>query len=222
MRLLPLAAALLIGACSFGSEGRDDSPAAAIAGIVPGLSGLVGQETADANAFPPGFGPQDLAENPSDFQLMWLPSFVAQAGLARIIQDNGRAETYESQYGFTAAFRDGMLVGTRGLPYDLMGASAEATRAAIRAGGGTAIRYHDTLNSLDQIEQARFECTIVANGPDTVSLGLREVVGRKYTETCVNRRVQFENLYWLDDSGDIMASRQFVSQTVAYLRSNRL
>ncbi|GGL53637.1 YjbF family lipoprotein [Wenxinia marina] len=223
--LTALVAALgvgLLSGCATGdssSGGPGGGPTGllgSLSGIIPGLGG-----GAEQTAQPPGFAATDLAAAPAAFQLMWLPTFTSP-GLARIIQNNGGDLTLESQYGFDAAFRDGFLVGTRGLTEDLMGAYVADVRSALRAGGGTAVRIHDTLDGLDQIEQQRYDCTVSADGREEVDLGVRTVVARKFVESCRNAFVQFENLYWLDDRGDIVASRQFVTQTVAYLRSNRL
>lgn len=224
-RLAALLAACGLGlaaACAPKADGEGSGAGVGLAGglaaVIPGLGGA----QLDPATPPPGFGPQDLAANPDQFHLMWLPSFIAQAGLAKVIQDNGRRVTFESQYGFTAAFDGGFLVGTRGLPEDLMGAYVADVAQALRAGGGSAVRIHDMLGGQDEIVQARYDCIIVAQGSEEVSLGIRSVTGRKFSETCGNERIEFENLYWLDNRGVIIASRQFVTQTVAYLRSNRL
>jgi hypothetical protein len=213
-----LAAILSLAGCGGDAGG---SAIGRIAGLIPGLSGMVGGG-GDVSGFPPGFSPEELAANPQDYVLMGIPALSAEPGLALRTQDNGANETFESQFGYTAAFRDGILVATRGLPDDLMGASVAPVSAALRRGGGNFTRVHDYLNSLNEIRQETFNCEMVYDGVEQVNLGLREEPGRKYTETCLSDRTQFENAYWLDGQGRIMASRQFISVTVAYLRSNRV
>ena len=219
--LAALGLAATLASCGDGAGGQGgESPFARLAQIVPGFSGG-GRNAAETATPGPGFSAAELAAAPGDYRLIWLPSFFGQPGLARRVQDNGARETFESQYGFTASFDGGILTGTRGLPDDLIGATAAATRAALNAGGGQLTRVHDTLDGLDQIVQSRFDCTVTYNGTESVDLGARQVTGRKFTEACTSPRLVFENLYWLDGSGSVFASRQFVSQTVAYLRFNR-
>jgi hypothetical protein len=55
-----------------------------------------------------------------------------------------------------------------------------------------------------------------------VNLGVREATLRRFDENCRGTTIIFDNIYWVDGSGAIVSSRQYVSPTVAYLRSNRL
>ena len=191
--------------------GASVSPLAALTRFVPSLGGGRPTGTLDPSAL----AGADVRG------AMWLPSFT-QPGPAILVQDNGGDRTFSSPYGFDAAFDGGLLVGTRGLPDDLMGAAVGEVARALRAGGGRAVRLHDTLDSLDQVVQTRFECEIVRGEIESVELGARTASARKFTETCSNPRLVFENLYWLGEGGEIVASRQFVSQTVAYLRFSRI
>jgi len=178
----------------------------------------------DAPAAPlqrPGFRASDIAANPDAFHLMTINA-LGLAEPARRIAAAGTNETFESESGFTAAYQDGMLVSTHGLGFDLIATEAAQTRAALRQGGGEAARSLEVMDGLDQLSRMEFRCTVTAGGSEAVSLGAREVTLRKFTENCVGDRLAFENLYWLDGSGAIIASRQYVSPTVAYLRSNRL
>ena len=220
-RLMRGLAAFGLAATLASCGGGGDSPLTRLATVIPGLGEMGGRNVADAGATRPGFSAAEVAANPGDYRLIWLPSFIGTPGLARNVQDNGARETFESQYGFTASFDSGVLVATRGLPDDLIGSSSTATLAALRAGGGAFVRYQDTLDGLDQIVQSAFNCTVTSNGPDSIELGARQVTARKFTEACQSPRLVFENLYWIDASGQIIASRQFVSQTVAYLRFSR-
>ncbi|PYE83665.1 YjbF family lipoprotein [Pseudoroseicyclus aestuarii] len=137
------------------------------------------------------------------------------------VQDNGDRETFIGQSGYSLAYEDGILVATRGLLDDLMGADTGQVRAALNAGGGRALRVHDRLSDLDQIIRAEFDCVIAPAGNEAVELLGRTVTARKFSESCEGESVAFQNLYWLDQDGTILTSRQYVTPTVAYLRSTR-
>jgi Group 4 capsule polysaccharide lipoprotein gfcB, YjbF len=187
-----------------------------IATLVPSMA----QDVAAPNAAL-DFSPQTIAANTSQFQIFTINALTVQAP-GRLIQDNGIDQTWASQSGFTASYRDGLLVATRGLGDDLMASDTGQVRAVLAQGGGQAERAVDFLDDFDRIETVRFACEIAAQGREVVDLGLRQPELAKYEETCSSPTLVFTNIYWLDDAGEILQSRQFVSQTVAYLRSNRL
>lgn len=170
---------------------------------------------------PLDFSPQTIAANTSQYQIFTINALGVQAP-GRLVQDNGADQTWASQSGFTASYRDGLLVATRGLGSDLMASDTGQVRSVLAQGGGHAQRAVDFLDDFDQIETVRFECEIDAQGREVVDLGLRQPELAKYEETCSSSKLVFTNIYWLDGTGEILQSRQFVSQTVAYLRSNRL
>ena len=80
----------------------------------------------------------------------------------------------------------------------------------------------ETLDDQDQIETSTFTCTIAAAGTEAVNLGIREATLSRFDENCRSPAIIFDNIYWLDGQGRIVASRQFVSPAIAYLRSNAL
>ncbi len=169
-----------------------------------------------------GFSAEAVQANPENFQLFTINA-LGIAELARLLADNGPSKTWISQSGFTATFENGILVATRGLVgEDIMAAASSGLGQALRAGGGTSSRIIEKLDSLNQIERMTFSCTVVAAGTETINLGVREATGRRFNENCRGETLIFDNIYWLDASGTIIASRQYVSPTVAYLRSNRV
>ena len=212
--LLTLAAGLLwLSGC--GEMAQSGIGSQLVGALVPSLAGAEPVRTAL------DFTPQTIAANTSLYQIFTINALAVQAP-GRLIQDNGADQTWASQSGFTASYRDGFLVATRGLGNDLMASDTGQVRAALAQGGGQAQRAVDFLDDFDQIETVRFECKIDAQGREVVDLGLRQPELAKYEETCSSPKLVFTNIYWLDDAGEILQSRQFVSQTVAYLRSNRL
>ncbi len=168
------------------------------------------------------FTPDAVAANPDSYQLVTINA-LGVAELAYRTTDNENDDTWLSQSGFSVSYRDGVVVATRGLVgEDIMAANAPGLLSALQAGGGTTSRAMEALDSLNQVQTSTFACTVTSAGTENINLGVREVDARRFDENCRGEAVVFDNIYWLDDQGTIIASRQYVSPTVAYLRSNRL
>jgi hypothetical protein len=184
--------------------------------------GQVSENAAPATLASEGFTPEEVAASPDDYRLFTINA-LGVAELARRLTSADGRETFIAQSGFSASYKDGILVATRGLiGEDIMAASAPGLLDAIVAGGGTTTRAIETLDALNQINTATFTCTVTAAGTETINLGIRSVEAPRFDENCRGSALIFDNIYWLDESGAILASRQYVSPTVAYLRSNRL
>lgn len=169
----------------------------------------------------PAFTPEAVAADPGAFRVVQVNALGLQE-TARVVEANARATTLALQSGPTALFVDGVLVGTRGFGDDLLTLESTGVLAALRAGGGTLQRRMERLDGQDRVVTDAFACTVTAAGVEDVNLGVREVAARRLDEACRGSRIGFDNIYWLDAAGEILASRQYVSPTVAYLRSNRL
>lgn len=190
--------------------------------LVPALAGSgPSAEEAAAQAAAMGFGPDAIAANPENYMLFQVGG-LGIAGLGRVVSEHDNLRTWLGDSGYSVSIENGLVVATRGFGKDLMAADVASVRAAIDAGGGEAVRLHDYLDSRDQIVQERYACVIASAGPQPVDLGLRQVEAEAFAETCRSTRVQFENMYFIGESGGIIASRQFVSDVVGYLSNNIL
>lgn len=154
-----------------------------------------------------------------------LVKIIARNAVApmRRLSENGSTVTWVSPGQVSMTFDDGILIATRGLNEDLMGADISGVRAALVAGGGNATRTHSFLDSEDQIQLREMTCTITAEGTDKVAdlSGTREAL--KFTENCTGPRFGLANTYWLDpQGGDIIQTRQAVSPTVGFIQTNPL
>jgi len=218
--LFCIAATALLAGCG-------DNPTDTVVNVLNTTAGVLSAgdaaEPAETTALAAeGFTPEEVAASPDDYRLFTINA-LGVAELARRLTSAGGRETFVAQSGFTAAYKDGVLVATRGLlGEDIMAASAPGLLDALAAGGGTINRAIETLDSLNQIQTATFTCTITAAGSEDVNLGIRTVTAPRFDENCRGDTLIFDNIYWLDTDGSILASRQYVSPTVAYLRSNRL
>ena len=234
-RYLGAAALLALMGCSQGAGPGDAGNEAGVAvpdaetralGIVGQVRTIFGGIGSDegvraSRSIPGGFTPEAIAAEPGAYRLVQINA-LGLLEPARVIQENGDEITMALQSGPTAAFDGGVLVATRGFGDDLITMGSAGVLEALRAGGGSVTRRMETLDPQDQVLTDSFECTIAPAGTETISLGVREASLRRFDENCRGTALVFDNIYWLDGAGSIVASRQYVSPTVAYLRSNRL
>jgi hypothetical protein len=145
-----------------------------------------------------------------------IPSRGASAVLSRVAV-NKDVETWLAADNISLSFRQGVLVASRGLGFDLMGADAQNSLNAIA--GQSAEVYRRQMRYLTGDNHSTYltaGCSMVFAGPETVN-------GRqlqRLEERCQARQSRFTNLFWLDGSGQIVQSRQWVSPQIGYLTAN--
>lgn len=217
-----LAVAALVPALVAGcSSGGETNPAGRIlTSIIPAAASIPGLEPPPPPPVP-GFEAADIAAAPDAYVILHA-EVLGDPVLARLISDGGGVQTFLSQANQTASYRDGILVSTRGMGEDLIAASVTGVRAALAAGGGSAVRIHDRIDDQDGILRQTFACEIVADGVQTVDLGTRQVAATFFRENCVSDALSFENNYWVGAGGEIVSSLQFVTLGITYLRRNEI
>ena len=184
------------------------------------LGALTGTAKTAAPAAAPS--PSAIAANTGDILLVTIMSRNAVAPLTKIAQ-NEATVTWISPGKVSLTLKDDIVIATRGLNEDLMGATVTGVRAALAAGGGTARRTHSYLNSEDQIVLRDVDCMIVETGPETIvaATGTRDAI--KYTESCTSDTAIFTNSYWLDQrGGNVVQSRQAIAPTTGFLQISPL
>ena len=187
----------------------------------PGLASQLGGRLVPALADAPGTAIEAGIPNPETAMLFQV-SGLGIVSLGQRVADAGGRATYVGDTGFSVTFDGDVMVATRGFGKDLMAANVAEVRAALAQGTGTAQRVHEYLDARDQIVTESYQCTFEVKGSEEVDLGLRQVQATVISETCSNPRIVFENVYYRDATGAIIATRQFVSDIVAYLRNNRV
>lgn len=138
-----------------------------------------------------------------------LPARKARAVL-RPVGQNGTVRTWQTVDRITLSFDDGILVASRGLGGDLMGADAASTRAAL-AGQGPGV-YRRKLRYLTGDNHSTWltaGCSMRASG---LKSGLR-----RFEEICRAREHEFTNVFEIDSAGRVAKSRQWVSPTLGYV-----
>jgi hypothetical protein len=181
------------------------------------LAGIAGRGKMPAEA--PAPLPPDLAnEAPGQYLMGTLVSRNQTALMTRTAR-NRDTETWESPGQIAMTLRDGILIATRGLSEDLMGADTAAVRSALAASGGTVQRSQSYLDSEDQIRTRQLTCTISAAGQDTIATLTGPVSALKFEESCESPALVFKNTYWLSGpGGKIVQSRQVIAPSIGYVQ----
>lgn len=132
---------------------------------------------------------------------------------------NGDVTALTSVGGQTLALRDGMLLNTRGLKYDLLSSdSRESARLIAARSAGRATRMHE-MSTVDLAgDRQVYRCEIAPAGPRRIDLP----TGRAQDtilmiENCRNARENFVNQYWVGPDGYIWQSRQWTGETYGHI-----
>ena len=131
---------------------------------------------------------------------------------------NANRATWVDSAGISVTFENGIVVATRGLIRDLMAADVSQSWAAIRSGGGEAQRVHEFLTNQDQISTEVLQCRIASQGREIVERLKTKQNATRFEEKCGNERLQFSNVYWVNDAGTIIRSLQAISPDAGYLQ----
>lgn len=145
-----------------------------------------------------------------------IVSRQAETVLSRIAVSNG-VETWLSVDDISLSFQQGVLVASRGLGFDLMGANADATLQAMAGQGGPV--YRRQMRYLTGDHQSTYlmaGCSMAFKGMDVVNGKHLE----RFEEKCQARRHVFTNVFWRNASGMIVQSRQWISPEVGYLKNS--
>jgi hypothetical protein len=180
------------------------------------LAGLVTGRATPAAA--PTTAPDLSNAKPGDILIVALLGRGLTATLTRQGANNGK-ETWVSPGGVAMTFQQGILVASRGLSEDLMGANVSEVMPALLAGSGTIHRTQSYLDSEDQIQTRDMTCTISRAGTETIPTVTGPLAAAKVTEACQSDALAFINSYWLS-GGKIMQSRQALSPSVGFIQVN--
>lgn len=145
-----------------------------------------------------------------------IPSRGADATLS-LVAVNKDVETWLATDNISLSFRRGVLVATRGLGFDLMAADAQNSLNAI-AGMGPEIyrRQMRYLTSDNHSAYLTAGCSMSFAGSEVVSGQSLQ----RLEERCQAHSNLFTNIFWLNGSGQIVQSRQWVSPQIGYLNSS--
>lgn len=211
--LRPIAVVLLLaGLAACGEQGAS--------GLLSRATQLVvGQMTDEPPAPRPAasVSEEEILGNPGKYVRVNIRNFGIWDTLVAA-GSNGTRTTWIGGTGASVTTEGGIVVATRGLPRDLMGAEATQTAVAIQEGGGTYIRVHDFLTDQDQSLQFALTCTLEGKGADEVNRLGQSLPAQRFEEVCRSENLTLTNVYWADRSGKIIRSLQAVSPDAGYLQ----
>lgn len=185
---------------------------AAMFGLLAGCQPVVQRITGTQ---PPQEVTFDVGTASAPVMRVQIVSRQADAQLSRVAVSRG-VETWLAVDDISLSFQQGVLVATRGLGFDLMGADATATLRAM-AGQGDPV-YRRQMRYLTGDHQSSYlmaGCSMAFVGPDVVDGRSFE----RFDEKCQARQHVFTNIFWRNASGAIVQSRQWVSPEIGYLRN---
>lgn len=205
-----LAAAALTGLVACGEQGEGDllSQTARL---------LIGVGTETVARPQTNVTEDELRANPGKYLRVNIRDLGAWDTLV-VAGSNGARTTWIGASGISVTVENGVVVATRGLPRDLMGADASDTARALQSGGGTYIRQHDFLTDQDQILSFALECTVEVKGAEMVNRLGQGIPAVRFEELCRSDGLTLTNVYWMDGSRKIIRSLQAVSPDAGYLQ----
>ncbi len=212
---LIMAATALLSGCS--SEGRN-AESAPVVELASAARAALGRAPAAGSA--PLLTRAEIAAYPLPLDLIVLEQTNANALVFQIGQNAG-VETWSSADGKTVALRQGVIVATRGLGPDLMGAVVPGLARLAAGGGGAHERVYVTLGGEDQVLRDRFTCTLAQTGTETLTIVERGYSARHVQETCTGASGSFTNDFWFQGT-TLRQSRQWVGPKLGHITVKRL
>ena len=158
----------------------------------------------------------------ADELLLFAPVNQEVASVFGRVAANAYKVTWVSDERESLTMRNGIIVATRGLGNDLMGADVAQVYPALVMGSGRAQRVHDYLGGEDQIIRSIFQCEMATLRAEVIEIFRRQHTTRVVRETCIGGMGGFTNLYWIDAAGAIWQSRQWVSGRVGSVDIQKL
>jgi len=177
--------------------------------LLRALSGLSPADEGAASA--PDVDQIRAALTPAVLARINVPTILAQVparnavALLTEVGTNQGVNTYLTADGISISLRDGMIVATRGLGFDLMRADTERPVVAITAPPQTISRAYDHLDGENHLVSVTYECAYV------------KISSRQTKETCSSPQQRFENVYQRNQAGKIVSSRQWVSPQIGWI-----
>lgn len=196
-RALAAAAALSCAACGLGGQGFVDGQR-----LLPAQPGV---DQAQAERLIEGGAPR--------LQIVLVEREIATLMVKAGERDGiARWRTIDNTQIFT---RDGFIIGTRGLSFDMMSADPGAAPAAIRAGRAAQVsRLYTYLDGEERTIFRAYVCDISPVGPERVEIpdapALPSLLVR---EECFSPAGGFTNMYWIHE-GRVVRTLQFIGDRV--------
>lgn len=213
---LALVALVGLGACG---PLQEDSPLVTSGETLLGWAGII-ESDSPVPVDTSGLTRAQIESQPVNLLRLSLITFGSTSLFAQSAE-NGPKVTWISPEDISVTFEDGLLIGTRGIGDDLMGADVSGARASLRSEGNH-LRTMDFLNGLGLIERRTYQCATVQTDAEKITIFERTYATAVLEETCTSDMGEFKNTYWRDSNGIVWQSRQWISDRVGYLGYQRL
>lgn len=204
--ILALSALVLLGACG---TAANNPVRGALSNSLKQLVNRKNQEVLTTASIRTRLTPELRAQIGVPTMIAELPDLKVAAPIVYAEQNGGHV-TWLAPDGVGMTTRQGMLVSTRGIGFDLMAAHIEGPLAMVKARKtGSATRVQTYLDGEDQVQPLRFTCSY---GPSIGSKGQAHV-----SEFCENGDLAIQNQYWLNAKNEIFKSIQWAGARNGYL-----
>lgn len=191
-----------------------------VLGAAQGIVGANSQSESSVAGPLAGWAIAGLQEQSADRLLLNVFERGSAATMVHI-GTNGSRVTWVSAEGVSITLEDGVVLATRGLGGDLMGAAAPVKGSGFR-NPSNYLRTHDFLNGLGQIERREFNCETFFWKDETLRINEQSYQTRAFREVCEGTQNRFTNTYWLRSNGVIQQTRQWISPEVGHIGYQRL
>ena len=134
---------------------------------------------------------------------------------------NGATQTFSTPQQQTLVFRNGLLVGTRGLGHDLMSADlGPAADLVSKRQAGSYRRIYRFLDGEALERPVPMTCELTPGDPKTVAFAGTSYATMHLSEQCISTGLTINNDYWVTQGGTIAMSRQWIGPVLGYVTLN--
>lgn len=129
--------------------------------------------------------------------------------------------------GRTVTTQNGMLIATRGMNYDLMGADVGAAGYSLEKTIAGNIepqhrRLYKYLIADNQEKIIEYSCVFSKESQETIFIFEKPYKTLRVSEACESDSLQFNNTYWVEKNGMIRKSQQWHGQNIGLILIERV
>lgn len=156
--------------------------------------------------------------------ILFVEMETGQNGTLTLYPGKGVGQTWLGSDGATITLENGVLKASRGMGDDLMGVDASMPDwEKIQNDGATYFRKTSYLSGNNKIISRNFRCSInYTTEKENLKIWNVDFRVKRYEEICNDFDLKIKNIYYLDDNKRVRSSYQYHSETIGYLRIERI
>ena len=151
-----------------------------------------------------------------------IPKIQSAGTLALLPGQRQQPDTWFGADGASFTLHKGVVVATRGLPFDLMFADSVPTIEGLEKGGGRYDRTYKYLTGDNRDQIVTYQCRLQFQSVETVTIFEIRIETKRFSETCFNPDQSFTNIYWVDHAKVVHKSQQFLNFSLGYALTEKL